>query len=79
MASRMLPPRLSRALRHPGFAGASALVILMLSSWPFARSPRPDIVEAAVWILIVWAAAVALCAAISRSAREADRGRPGDD
>ena len=79
MAPRLLVPRLARALRHPGFAGASVAVTLVLSSWPFARSPSPDLASAAVWTFVVWAAAIAIGAAISRAAGERDRESPGDD
>ncbi len=79
MAPRLLPPRFSRALRHPSFAYASAAVTLLLSSWPFVRSPSPDLASAAAWTFVVWAAAVVLCALVSLAARDADRGTPGDD
>jgi hypothetical protein len=80
MAPRLLPPRLSRTLRRPGFAGTFAALTLVLSSWPFARSPSPDLASAAAWSFAVWAAAVGICAAISWAAGGVDRGgTPGDD
>jgi hypothetical protein len=57
-------------VRHRSLAGASAVVTLMLLSWPFVRFPSLDLAGAAAWTFVVWAVAVVLCALISQAARK---------
>lgn len=66
--------RVRRVLGDGVFAGASTAVGFLLLCWPFVRTPPPDAAATLAYVFAVWAAFIAVLAAMMAArGREAPR------
>jgi hypothetical protein len=57
-------------LAHPVFAGAFAVLSLLVFCWPFVRAPAPHLAHAALHLFAAWAVVVLVLSQVGRRVGE---------